>query len=1191
MLRLDKLHIVGFKSFGDRTEVVFPEGITAVVGPNGCGKSNIGDALNWVLGEQSAKMLRGSSMGEVIFNGSEKRKPVGMAEVSLHLSSTNGAPQPREVVLTRRLFRDGESEYLVNGQRSRLKDIQDLMREAHVGAKTYATIEQGRIDQILNAKPKDRRLIIEEAAGIAGFKQKRRLTELKLDATQANLLRVNDIVGEVRRQINSLKRQAAKARRYRRLRDELRVQECLLFGLRARQLDADLERLRHEETLARDAEAEAAAHLASLDAETSADRQAIEDLVRRLQEARESLHQVEMIVGEEESRVRACRDRIAEGEQTAARLDDEAADLAVRRGVLEEEAVTHRAAELALRRELDETAARLAARQIEFEEADHALSEARERIEALRRRLFESMSRAADGRNRKRAIEEALERNAALRARRTLEREAARGDFARFRDEAENLRGQEGELRRAVGELEASHDETGRRLADARGRLSRESEDLGCARDRETSVAARLLTLEDVATRFAGVSDGVRVLLTSGSAAGVRTLGVVADYVVAGEDIEAAAEMYLDGLLPAVVLEDDADARNAAALLQVHDAGRTSFLSRTHPVGEPAIGARSNGHSPFPEGILQDPRVLGRLKDRIRFKGANGFLQDRIGDAILVDSIESALELHRLHPHADYLSPAGDVVYSSGVVMSGGRRNGDHGLLAHTRRIHQARAEQAEAASMVGQSHARVEACREDVARIDGELADVRHRLEEGRRRLVEVGLRSQRSTDEVARTDRAAEILAQEIESLADEARALEDHLAGVREEVAAAERAHATLEAEHASGSSDLDRLEAGLRRLAEETSVLRVEAAARTQALLSEEREGARRDEAMRDLVARAESARSEAAAARQRVLEAAELLARTESAMAQHLRERESRGGAVATDEEALAERREALVDREEGLRVARASLEDDREQARSIELARMRADGDRRHLDDLCVQELNVGAAEAAASAGEALESADAGSVEGEIRGIRERIDSIGPVNMTAIDEFTELEQRHAFLETQRQDLEQAMASLRDTIRRINSASRDQFSTAFEAIRTSYQEIFQVLFGGGRADLRLEEGEDVLESGVEILAQPPGKRLSNVHLLSGGEKAMSAIALLFAIFRYQPSPFCLLDEVDAALDDVNVNRFTRMLREYSGSTQFILITHNKLSMDSANLLYGVTMQEPGVSRVVSLELDA
>ena len=276
LLRLEKMELLGFKSFGDRTEVVFPEGITAVVGPNGCGKSNIGDALNWVLGEQSAKMLRGSSMDDVIFNGTEGRKAQGMAEVSLHLAAVNGEIEPRALVLTRRLFRSGESEYLINGERARLKDIQEVLRDARVGAKTYATIEQGRIDQILNAKPKERRLIIEDAAGISGFKQKRRLTELKLDATQANLLRVSDVVQEVRRQINALKRQAAKARRYGRLRAELRTKECIRFGLKARAQDADLRRSRGEEATAPDADAADAARAGALEAELASDRRAVE---------------------------------------------------------------------------------------------------------------------------------------------------------------------------------------------------------------------------------------------------------------------------------------------------------------------------------------------------------------------------------------------------------------------------------------------------------------------------------------------------------------------------------------------------------------------------------------------------------------------------------------------------------------------------------------------------------------------------------------------------------------------------------------------------------------------------------------------------------------------------------------------------------------------------------------------------
>jgi len=1189
-LRLARMELLGFKSFGDRTEVVFPEGITAVVGPNGCGKSNIGDALNWVLGEQSAKMLRGSSMEDVIFNGADGRKPQGMAEVSLHLTATNGAPEPRTVVLTRRLFRSGESEYLLNGQRARLKDIQEVLRDARVGAKTYATIEQGRIDQILNAKPRERRLIIEDAAGISGFKQKRRLTELKLDATQANLLRVSDIVQEVRRQINALKRQAAKARRYGRLRAELRAEECVRFGLKARTLDAELAGFREEEDLARDADAAAAASLGALEAGLERERREVEEVSRMLHEQRLALHAIEMLVSDEEARIRSCRERAAEGENSAARLTEEAASLEERCTALDEEIRAGEASELALREELGGSEERLAERRAAVETAQARVQSEREGLEALRRVLFECMNDATESRNRARALEEALERSQALRARRAAERDTSADDRTRLQAEAAQILDAEVRQRAEVEGQEAACARADADLLAGRARLASGSEELARAREEEQSASARLATLEDVATRFAGVSDGVRVLLTAGTSSGVRTRGVVADYLEAGEEIEAAAEAYLSAILPAVILEDDADARGAAALLRTQGAGRTSFLCHGHPAGEPAVGTTSNGSGPITQEILNDPRVLGRLSDRLKLKGQNGFLHDRIGDAILVDSFESALALHRAHPQADYLAATGEVVYASGLVAAGGKQQATQGLLAHARKIQEARTRCAHAAARVADLVALADAAREEVERLERALGEERQRLEEGRHRLVQLSHEAQRAAEEARRAGRTEEVLSEEIAALAGEEGGMAAELEMAARRAAEAERVQGEREAEIVARAGDLERLEGEIGALAEDAATLRAEVAVLRQGLAGAERERDRRRQERGSIGARIGALKADAASARQRAREASELLARTEEELLLHLRGREEKTAQLSSLEESLAERREALEASEGSLKEARADLEAARERLRIAELARARGESDRQHLDDLCAQELGCTASEAATSAGTGLDAADPAAVEEAIAGIREQIEKIGPVNMMAIEEFSELEQRHTFLSAQQKDLEESMASLRDTIRRINSASREQFLQAFEAIRTSYQEIFRVLFGGGRADLRLEEGEDVLECGIEILAQPPGKKLGNVQLMSGGEKAMAAISLLFAIFRVQPSPFCLLDEVDAALDDVNVNRFTRMLREYSGTTQFILITHNKLSMDAANLLYGVTMEQPGVSRLVSLKLD-
>lgn len=1194
MLRLERMDVSGFKSFSDRTEARFPDGITAVVGPNGCGKSNLGDAINWVLGEQSPKNLRGKQMLDVIFNGSAKRKPKGMAEVSLHLKNiATGVPDDRvRTVITRRLFRSGESEYLINGKRCRLRDIQEMLRSEHVGAKTYATIEQGRIDHILNSKPKERRLIIEDAAGVSGFKHKRRLAELKLEATHANLLRVTDIITEVTRQINSLKRQASKARRYQRLRGELRDRERVLFGVRAGALDDALRDVRDREATIQDEAARIAAELATLEAETGDERLALEEAERDHRRDAEDLHRMEIEIDRKESRIQHCREKIADADAAIRRTDSERVELEASATSLHERRGAHAGVLQGIAAEVEGTADRMNAEQQALDGAVATRAEIQQRIEAARRAMFDSMNAAADLRNRRRGLEEAIERNAATRSRLDTDRTEAREALSILEGESASL---SQDVERHVATLEELERDTTRLqadLTDCRNRLEADRESLSAARQREQSAAARLSTLEDVATRFAGVSDGVRMLLTDGETSGLRTHGVIADFVEAGREIEGVAESYLQSLLPAVIVDDATDARTAAAMLREGDAGRTTLVCRNQPVGAVAVGTPSNGRPAVPDEILRDERVLGRLRERLTLHTRmNGVLEDRIGDAVLVDTLASALDLHGAYPHVDYLAASGEVVYASGLVSAGGERSGDHGLLAHNRHVHEARGESDAARGEISVLEESVTNGGSRLAALDAAVVERRAELEQAGRRRVELELHAQRYDDERARAGRRNEVLSAESAQLGDEAERLRTELTAVISDVEAAETDHGEVETRLEGDREALVHVEARLDELNEKVAALRADVAAGRQRLASAEAERDRLDERVAEVEDRLRALRQESDGARARRDETRELLATTESELAGDVVRRQDAAATIREQAAGIEQRRESLAQRDESLRGRRQEHEAVRERVREVEMERAGIEADRRHLDDLCVQELGMAADQAIAEAGEAMADPelDPDAVETEVAEIKGKIERIGPVNMMAIDEFSELEERHVHLATQKDDLEKSMESLRETIRKINRQSRERFQGAFEAIRANYREIFQVLFNGGRADLRLEEGEDVLECGIEILAQPPGKRLTNVQLLSGGEKAMSAIALLFAIFRYQPSPFCLLDEVDAALDDVNVGRFTRLLGEYAAQTQFILVTHNKVSMDSAHLLYGVTMEEPGVSRLVSLRI--
>jgi chromosome segregation protein len=1047
MLKIARMEISGFKSFSDVTEVVFPDGITAVVGPNGCGKSNIGDAINWVLGEQSARMMRGASMQDVIFNGTEGRKPVGMAEVSLHLAGRvngDGLP-PKTVTITRRLFRTGDSEYLLNGARSRLRDIQDLLREERVGAQTYATIEQGRIDQILNAKPKDRRLIIEEAAGVAGFKHKRRLAELKLEATQANLLRVNDIVLEVVRQINALKRQAAKARRYGRLRDELRAKESVRFGARAVRLDADLQRVRIEEGHARDAEAAASARLASLEAAIVEERTALSEDEREARVEAEALHELQTEIERGEARAAACRERIALSGEAELRSGEEIAALEARALAVEDDArsqaealAAEEAAFAEAVRAQEETRRRVA-------EASEAREARRERVEALRRELFAAMNRLAELRNRRRSIEEEASRVAAQRERLTQERDAASGEHVRMAEEAAGLHARAEGQRRSVEELKAAAVEAEAALGAVRARLAAEMEASAAARERETSASAALRTLEDVATRFAGVSDGVRLVLTAGASSGVRTGGVVADFVRAARDVEGAAEAYLQGFLPAVLLEDDGDASRAAEMIRREGAGRTVLLCKTQPSGGLAVGVPANGSAPIPESMRSDPRVLGRLKDRITLRSGDGFVSDRIGDAVLVDSLESALALHRAWPHADYLAASGDVVYASGLIATGGRTTADHGLLAHNRKTADARAELAEATARAVALQERVDGLRADAEAAERVWADLRRAVESEGKRGAEMDLLARRTQDDRERSERRLALLAEEIAAIEADAVRLSAVVAAAAEDVLQAERVHAEAESLLHAEAASLEVEQAGLRLLLDAEAGARAEAAAGAQRVEAARRESARVAEMLAEIATRLAGSRAEREAALARAVEARAMLEATGAELALRWEDKRRRAIAATAREEALEARREGLQAQDAALKDERVALDAAREAARARELDRTKIEADRRFLDDLCLQELGIGAAEAARSAGDdALAAADEPALDAEISEIKAKVEAIGPVNLMAIDEFQSLEERHTVLAAQKKDLDDAIVSLRESIRRINRQSKSRW---------------------------------------------------------------------------------------------------------------------------------------------------
>ncbi len=1197
MLKLKKAEMVGFKSFCDRTTLGFTgTGIAAIVGPNGCGKSNISDAINWVLGEQSARSLRGERMSDVIFNGTRDRKPTGMAEVVLTLVDPEYHQQElfadaggkkskeNEVVIARRLFRSGESEYLLNGQPCRLRDIQEIFLGTGLGPNSYAIIEQGRIGQILSSKPYDRRALIEEAAGVTKYKTKRRLAEARLEAARQNLSRVNDILEEVTRQVNSLKRQAAKARRYGELREQLRGQLRVIYQSRHAELEQQAEQARLELGVISERLKAMADQVEALEQEqfdlsrTGYDK---EDLLRQ---RRESITGLAMEIDRARNRIGYQEQQIAEIQGRLKESGIQAQQVAARIQSLENEraACSQTAAGAAAELEAARETATQLQTQLTVMETARAAQEAE--LESLRTCQINLLGEVSELKNQLAQVDEYLAGLARQRERTERERLAAaqeQEEFGRRRSELlDQMASRQIELE-SVAARRASLQERLARLGAEAGECQAE---LDRMRNRHAEVRARRESLEQILSHRAYTAEAVKQLFSANGKSGAfRPLGIVADFLEVDGALEPLVEEFLSEELEYVLVESWDAASDGLRLLRTDVEGRATFL--VYPSHSTAI-PRSNGGSSLPRGSSNG--VKSRLLSHIRFTNGLGAHADkllpRLGACYLAESNQAARQLAAEYPECYFLAPEGECFH--GCTVTGGKRT-NAGPLALKRELRELapRAEQ-----LAGEIQARTERLQG----IEAETVLASQELEQLQARLLEQEKLAAGSDQElkqiVLQFERAGERLSVAVLDLErldhERARAVEQ-----------SER----LQGELAERGAKRVELESGIQRLAlaasdvafklSETAKALGDARARNAALEERSKAAVTALERLEQMV---ESERASAAELERQSAHDTQEIERLRQdnllladRAAQAEAERAGAEQAVQSLQAELEAGRARMAAIEEEIRAARAELDQVREQKSALEVSLARLESDTRHLEETCRSEMGTGVAELPVDTstlltGEALQMA-----EEQARQLREKIEAMGPVNMMALEEYQEAAQRQEFLQTQQTDLTDSIRDTQQAILEIDKVSRQQFQQAFEVINANFQETFRTLFGGGFGAMRLNEEENEAEAGIDIVAQPPGKRLQNVLLLSGGEKALTALALLLAVFRYQPSPFCVLDEVDAPLDEANIQRFIEMVKQMSPQTQFIIITHSKKTMEAASVLYGVTMEEPGVSRLVSV----
>ena len=1197
MLKLKRVDIHGFKSFYDRTEMRFHgSGVAAVVGPNGCGKSNLSDAISWVLGEQSAKSLRGSRMEDVIFAGTRERKPLGMAQVTLtmadpeahqpHEESGNGhAPHKNsEITITRRLYRSGESEYLIDGRSARLRDIQELFMGTGLGPESYAIIEQGRIGQILSNKPADRRAIIEEAAGIGKYKTRKRMAESKLESARQNLSRVFDILEEVGRQSNSLKRQASKAKRYQELHAEMVAHLRRAVSGRFRLLESEAAKLALDLNQAQTSFQALSAEVQAKEQEYARTQDSCYQVESALTGARARV--AELNVESERTRGRlqlqarqigAIEDRMAAGENETRDLDARhQADSAELAGHLETIAAIETET-AAARRLLDAKAQERDALQGHLRERERSLEGARQQVLRL-------LGEASALRNQLAQADEylaAMERDAA-RARK--EEEGALGDITRLEQSKAELSAR---LSARQLELESLADRRSRvdnELRERRARTVETRAQLNTLRDALSKQKARKESLEGILSHRAYTTESVKRLFTQPSE-GFKPMGVLADFVeVTNPEWERASEEFLHEELEYVVVEGWNDAERGVQVLRAESDGRATFL--VHP--------SANAPSPAAPDLSAEPSVSGTLRDALRL--TNGFaaapegLLPRLARCFLVLDQAAAHGLAETHPDCFFLLPDGASYH--GHTITGGKKSSG-GPLALKRELREVTAQAETREREADELTAELEALERGVALLDEELEHVRGLQQTQEKDVLALDHEQRKLAEEYARAGSRLSTARLELERLVrqdENARAQRE-----RNQALVAEKEQARFDQEKAVeiARGEFDGLQAQVHSIGEEYSLLRADLAGLEERARSQKTAAARLEAQIRQLAARREQLARDLESLgleRARLLSDNIGLDRLAQQLMEHTAEAVGRVDLLTAQE---AGGREALGGLDESLKTLRIDAQAAQEQRSQIELELVRKQSELKYLDETSRKELNAPASEIALAQEDETEPAEPMNVEDSeqrYQDVRARIEALGPVNPQALEEYQEAQQRYEFLNTQRQDL---LDSIRDTekaIQELDTESRRRFEQAFQSINAHFKEMFETLFGGGQGEMRLTDETNLAESGIDILASPPGKRLQHVALLSGGEKSLTAMALLMAIFRYTPSPFCILDEVDAPLDEPNIQRLTRLIKEMSHDTQFIVITHAKRTMEVAQSLYGVTMQEPGVSKLVSVKFD-
>jgi chromosome segregation protein len=1183
-MRLRRIEICGFKSFMERTVFSFPSRVTGIVGPNGCGKTNVADAVLWAMGEMRPSHLRSRSMEDVIFNGTENLKPLGMAEVSLIFENDGVVPiegygDYNEIMVSRRLFRSGESEYLINKVPCRLKDVRDLFLGTGVGVHAYSIIEQGEVDMLLNARPEDRRHLIEEAAGVTKYKERKKETLQKMELTKQNLQRVQDVIGEVRRQMNALRRQAARARRHREFQKEIGELEIGLALVEFGGQTGRLARMQNALQGQRDEEQRRTAHASRTEGE-------MEELKRKLLEeegvlsrAQEEIYRIEGEIQREEERVKALERELSSLRALEDQYREEIEGLGREQKSVQEKRKGYGAELKEVGLKSTETKGLLEHEEGELAQREGRCAEEEGALDALKDEVLQSSARIAhcqnvveDSRKREREYldkkarleqelggihKEGRELGAAIKR----GEEATQGLAKRKEASAEDFRRHEAELQRLQAELSRKEEE----LKQAEGELHR--------------LRLHLNSLSDMQRRFEGYAEGVKTIMTSeGPSLRQGIIGVLAEMVEVDPPYEAPLEAVLGHTLQTLVVKGEEEAFQAIRYLKQGRLGRGSFFP---------LGRRRSRQQDAPAQIKGDPNFLGPLAAFVRTGEQYRTLVKTLLDGVwLVKDLAGIKEEHK-NGAGILVTMEGDLWDRQGVLTGGSWDPSPTGILARKREIKET--ERAVLTQAEGQKRlsARLEELRQQAQVIKKELETLR---EDG----YQMEREELRAIGELDDAKRTLAVLKRKEELVTFESAQIDMEAEQLRDEVkkAIAEMADGKKSKEEKEGT--IEQLKGGLLKLREERDRLRQGVTELQIKLASfQERERNLRgnleelDRAEASLLVQQERKEGQLKEAQGRITAAIEAEKKGRESLTGLIAARQSRVDALDQEGEGVKGLREEITGREGTLKGLRGELKEIQDDIAQQGIALSQVEMEMRHLTERIKERYGL----VLSSLMEQEDYAPLDDVEGaekRLSDLKQKVERLGEVNPGAVEEYEDLRKRYEFLEAQREDLQQSITNLGKTIAEINRTSTTRFQETFAQANKEFQGLIPRLFGGGRGELVLDEASP--EPGVNIFIQPAGKRLKDVSLLSGGEKALAAIAFIFALFLLRPTPFCLLDEVDAALDDANIGRFARVLKELSSQSQFIMISHNKGTMEIADVLYGITMESPGVSKVVSVRLN-